>query len=291
VEHDGFLDRDWGHWTGRQSVGLDPNDLEATPPGGESEILFQHRVLAAWNELPTDVKVIVVGHAEVFRLILQHLEQHVLDIPSGGVVRVLGDSLGWRAYGPILLRGEPGTESALPSLTYRFALEKHRSQSRASGAPYLEHLERVARRLQSAGFHDEAIISAALLHDTMEDTETTEQELQEHFGRDVTALVVSLTLKPNVPFDEQASGYYYRIVKAGLPSVAIKLADIADNLNDIEAIPGWRSKRMARRARQFLYVANHAADLPLLDPGLLFLKAQLAKAIVDVEGRCQTDDE
>jgi len=182
-------------------------------------------------------------------------------------------------------------DTTLPSLAYRFALEKHRSQFRASGAPYLEHLERVAHRLQTAGFHDEATISGGLLHDTLEDTDTTEQELEERFGRDVTALVVSLTLKPNVPFDEQASGYYHQIVKAGPRSVAIKLADIADNLNDIEAIPGWRSRRMAKRARDFLHVAKHAADLPLLDPGLLFLKAQLAKAIRLVEGRRQTDDD
>ncbi len=285
VEHDGFLDRDWGEWTGRRSIDLDPEELEVTPPGGESSVLFQQRVLAAWNELPTNANVILVGHAEVFQSILRHLVTRAPDIPSGGVVRVLSDAVGWRVCGPILLRDALDTESDLPSATYLFASEKHRRQSRASGAPYIEHLERVARRLHSAGFQDETIISGALLHDTLEDTDTTQLELEHHFGREVTALVVSLTLKPNVPFEEQAPAYYNRIVKAGPPSVAIKLADIADNLTDIEAISPWRSQRMAKRAREFLHVANHAADLPLLDPGLLFLKAQLAKAIVNVEDR------
>src|SRR2546426_1243648 len=74
----------------------------------------------------------------------------------------------------------------------KFAAEKHRNQRRkdADASPYINHPIAVAAVLATeAGVTDEATLLAALLHDTVEDTETTVQELQQLFGPEVAALV------------------------------------------------------------------------------------------------------
>jgi len=71
-----------------------------------------------------------------------------------------------------------------------FAAEKHRNQLRkgAESTPYINHPLEVARMLVEDGnVEDASIIAAALLHDTIEDTETTEAELLHHFGQDITS--------------------------------------------------------------------------------------------------------
>src|SRR5438876_10654699 len=73
----------------------------------------------------------------------------------------------------------------------KFAAEKHRNQRRkdADASPYINHPIAVAAVLATeAGVTDEATLIAALLHDTVEDTETTVQELQQLFGPEVAAL-------------------------------------------------------------------------------------------------------
>ena len=78
----------------------------------------------------------------------------------------------------------------------RFASEKHRRQRRkdAEGSPYINHPIAVATVLcAEAGVTDEVTLLAAVLHDTVEDTETSFEELEQEFGADVANLVRELT--------------------------------------------------------------------------------------------------
>ena len=76
-----------------------------------------------------------------------------------------------------------------------FAAEKHQSQRRKGqdAAPYINHPLAVAETLARHGFTDPVVMQAALLHDTIEDTETSEAELEREFGGEVARLVMEVT--------------------------------------------------------------------------------------------------
>jgi (p)ppGpp synthase/HD superfamily hydrolase len=77
-----------------------------------------------------------------------------------------------------------------------FAAHKHRDQRRkgAEGSPYINHPIAVANVLANeAGIIDPIILAAALLHDTIEDTDTTPEELELKFGNDFAAIVIEVT--------------------------------------------------------------------------------------------------
>lgn len=74
---------------------------------------------------------------------------------------------------------------------FQFALKKHEGQFRkGTDTPYITHPFAVAMLLKEYRYSDE-VIAAGLLHDTLEDTETTEQELRQHFGVEVLELVLA----------------------------------------------------------------------------------------------------
>jgi len=83
-----------------------------------------------------------------------------------------------------------------------FAATKHRDQRRkgADGSPYINHLIDVATILAAVGHvEDEPLLIAAVLHDTVEDTDTTFDDLEAQFGRDVVELVRELTDDKSLP--------------------------------------------------------------------------------------------
>jgi len=91
------------------------------------------------------------------------------------------------------------TETLLPQVellrAVSFAAERHRDQKRKGKdkSPYINHPIAVAETLASAGISDLATLQAAILHDTIEDTETTADELEKLFGAEVRDLVVEVT--------------------------------------------------------------------------------------------------
>ena len=83
-----------------------------------------------------------------------------------------------------------------------FAADKHRNQRRKDieASPYINHPIALANILANeAGIEDEKVLVAAILHDTIEDTETTAQELADLFGDDVAAIVLEVTDDKSLP--------------------------------------------------------------------------------------------
>lgn len=129
-----------------------------------------------------------------------------------------------------------------------FAAKKHRDQRRkdAEASPYINHPLAVANVLASeAGINDETILIAALLHDTVEDTETTFEELQEHFGVDVGQLVEEVTDDKRLPKAVRKELQIKHAPRASKGARQLKIADKICNVRDIASSPpaNWSEER------------------------------------------------
>lgn len=129
-----------------------------------------------------------------------------------------------------------------------FAAEKHRSQRRkdAAASPYINHPIALAHVLASeGGIDDVTVLSAAVLHDTIEDTQTTVAELQARFGPAITAIVLEVTDDKALPKDERKERQVQHAPHASHGAKLVKLADKICNLRDILASPPatWDAER------------------------------------------------
>jgi GTP diphosphokinase / guanosine-3',5'-bis(diphosphate) 3'-diphosphatase len=93
----------------------------------------------------------------------------------------------------------PSSDLSVIERAYQFAEYAHRSQVRKSGDPYFVHPVRVAEELVGMQL-DVASICAGLLHDVVEDTESTVDDIQRHFGPEVAELVDGLTKLGKINF-------------------------------------------------------------------------------------------
>ena len=129
-----------------------------------------------------------------------------------------------------------------------FAAGKHRDQRRkdAQGTPYINHPIRVAALLADVGgINDIATLQAALLHDTIEDTDTTTEELQALFGPEVRALVQEVTDDKSLPESERKRLQIEHAAQLSPKARHIKLADKIANVTDLTwSIPvSWPVER------------------------------------------------
>ena len=121
-----------------------------------------------------------------------------------------------------------------------FAADKHRNQRRKDieASPYINHPIALANILANeAGIEDEKVLVAAILHDTIEDTETTSQELADLFGDDVTAIVLEVTDDKSLPKAERKRLQVEHAPTISRRAKLVKLADKIANLRDIAASP------------------------------------------------------
>ena len=115
-----------------------------------------------------------------------------------------------------------------------FAARKHRGQTRADNlTPYFSHVARVTLILSHVfGVEDEDTLTAALLHDTLEDTATDYDEIAALFGEKVANYVVLLTKNVMLPKKEREEDYAVRLSTAPEAVMIAKMADLYDNLSD-----------------------------------------------------------
>jgi (p)ppGpp synthase/HD superfamily hydrolase len=99
----------------------------------------------------------------------------------------------------------------------------HEGQFDKAGMPYILHPFRVMQRLHNQG-HSEELLVAAILHDTVEDTNITIEEIEEQFGAEVARIVAAVSRE-----DETYMEFIARVKMAGNKAIALKLADIEDN--------------------------------------------------------------
>jgi len=116
-----------------------------------------------------------------------------------------------------------------------FAAGKHRFQRRKDehATPYINHPIKVAYTLTAAGESDVLMLMAALLHDTIEDTETTYAELEVKFGKEVADVVLELTDDKHLSRDEQQQQQIVRASGKSERARKVKLADKICNVYDL----------------------------------------------------------
>jgi guanosine-3',5'-bis(diphosphate) 3'-pyrophosphohydrolase len=144
----------------------------------------------------------------------------------------------------------PDTNEALLNRAYVYAMKAHGEQRRASGDPYFSHPIEVAAILTDLKL-DDATIAAALLHDTIEDTEATRAEIDSLFGHDIGTLVEGLTKlkKLDLVTKEAKQAENLRKLLLAIAEdvrvLLIKLADRLHNMRTLEYMPAEARKRAA----------------------------------------------
>jgi guanosine-3',5'-bis(diphosphate) 3'-pyrophosphohydrolase len=131
-----------------------------------------------------------------------------------------------------------------------FAARKHRLQKRkdAEASPYINHPLALARVLRlEAGVEDIDVIIAAILHDTLEDTETTLEELEREFGPRIARIVDEVTDDHSLPKAERKRLQVERAPQASPQAKLVKLADKICNLRDVVDAPPARWSLERRR--------------------------------------------
>lgn len=147
-----------------------------------------------------------------------------------------------------------------------FAADKHRNQRRkdAEASPYINHPIALANE---GGVQDVTVLCAAVLHDTIEDTETTADELRALFGDQVASVVLEVTDDKSLEKSMRKQKQIEHAPHISPQAQLVKLADKMCNLRDILASPpaDWSAER---KQAYFDWAANVVAGLRGVHPGL-----------------------
>src|SRR5262245_11401811 len=148
-------------------------------------------------------------------------------------------------------RYNPNTNEALLNRAYVYAMKAHGEQRRASGDPYFSHPIEVAAILTDLKL-DDATIAAALLHDTIEDTEATRAEIDSLFGRDIGTLVEGLTKLKKLDLvtkEAKQAENLRKLLLAIADDVRVLLIKLADRLHNMRTL-GYMPPEARRRVAE-----------------------------------------
>jgi guanosine-3',5'-bis(diphosphate) 3'-pyrophosphohydrolase len=146
-------------------------------------------------------------------------------------------------------------ESVIPLLdAIAFAARAHKPQLRKDGqTPYVSHVFRVCLVVRHVfGVSDPRVLTAAVLHDTIEDTTTDYDEIAERFGEEVASWVAALSKDKRQQEEEREAAYADELARSPWQVQVCKLADIFDNLLDSGRFPPEKRKKTFQRSRHYL---------------------------------------
>ncbi len=144
---------------------------------------------------------------------------------------------------------------------YEYAKEAHANQKRASGEPYFIHPCEVAEILIDLGL-DAATIAAALLHDVIEDTACTQEDIRKEFGEEVLALVSGVTKLEKIVFkskEEENAENFRKIFVAMAKDVRVIIIKLADRLHNMRSLNFLSQERQQRMASETLDIYSPLA--------------------------------
>ena len=171
----------------------------------------------------------------------------------------------------------PTDAEALLAAAFDFAYQLHDGQFRASGEPYIVHPIAVADLLREIGA-SAGVIAAGFLHDVVEDTDVTPEQIQQHFGIEVRALVEGVTKLGGIHFTNKTEAQaenlrrMFLAMASDIRVVLVKLADRLHNMRTLGALKPEKQQRIARpmSARQMAFhVAVSQGSLPLITAVML----------------------
>jgi GTP diphosphokinase / guanosine-3',5'-bis(diphosphate) 3'-diphosphatase len=149
----------------------------------------------------------------------------------------------------------PTDAEALLASAFDFAFQLHEGQYRATGEPYIIHPVAVADLLRDIGA-SAAVIAAGFLHDVVEDTDVTPEQLEQHFGAEVRALVEGVTKLGGLHFTNKTEAQaenlrrMFLAMASDIRVVLVKLADRLHNMRTLGALKPEKQQRIARETRE-----------------------------------------
>ncbi len=149
---------------------------------------------------------------------------------------------------------EPQVEAL--SRSYVVARDAHEGQTRSTGEPYIIHPVAVARILAEMRLDNETLM-AALLHDVIEDTETTKEELEEEFGITVAELVDGVSKLDKLKFRDKKEAQaenFRKMVLAMVQDIRVILIKLADRTHNMRTLGALRPDKKRRIARETLEI-------------------------------------
>jgi len=149
----------------------------------------------------------------------------------------------------------PTDAEGLLASAFHFAFQLHDGQVRASGEPYICHPVAVADLLRDIGA-SAGVIAAGFLHDVVEDTDVTPEEIEQHFGAEVRGLVEGVTKLGGIHFTNKTEAQaenlrrMFLAMASDIRVVLVKLADRLHNMRTLGALKPEKQQRIARETRE-----------------------------------------
>ncbi|MGH7570415.1 MAG: RelA/SpoT family protein [Gemmatimonadota bacterium] len=173
---------------------------------------------------------------------------------------------------------------------YAFSERAHAGQKRLSGEPFVSHAAEIAGILLELNLVDTNTIAAALLHDVVEDTETSLELVEEDFGPEVARLVDGLTKIGHLRFqsreERQVENYRKLLLSMAqdIRIIMIKLADRLHNMRTLEYLPDTKRRRIARETRDIYAPLAHRFGMATIrweleDLSFKFLEPEAYRAL------------
>lgn len=184
---------------------------------------------------------------------------------------------------------------------FDFAYQLHQGQYRASGEPYIIHPVAVAGLLRDLGGGG-AMIAAGFLHDVVEDTDVTPEELEDRFGKEVRILVEGVTKLSKFNFssktERQAENFrrMFLAMAQDIRVIVVKLADRLHNMRTLEHLPDAKRRQIALETREiFAPLANRLGigrfKWELEDLSFKYLEPESYRSVQDLVAEKRTDRE
>ena len=190
-------------------------------------------------------------------------------------------------------------DSKLIMKAYNYAYSYHGDQCRKSGEPYIIHPLNVAYILADIGL-DDSTICAALLHDVVEDTEVTQEDITREFGKEISDMVAGVTKLSNIQFssveEQQVEDYRKMFLAMGkdIRVIIIKLADRLHNMRTLSFKSEFKQKENSMETMEIFvplayYIGAYRIKSELEDLSLKYLYPDKYKRIEDIKLRVEDD--
>lgn len=173
---------------------------------------------------------------------------------------------------------------------YAFSERAHAGQKRLSGEPFVSHAAEIAGILLELNLVDTNTLAAALLHDVVEDTDASLDQVEEEFGHEVARLVDGLTKIGHLRFqsreERQVENYRKLLLSIAqdIRIIMIKLADRLHNMRTLEYLPDAKRRRIARETRDIYAPLAHRFGMATIrweleDLAFKFLEPEAYRAL------------
>jgi GTP diphosphokinase / guanosine-3',5'-bis(diphosphate) 3'-diphosphatase len=218
---------------------------------------------------PRDAGVQMRGVIDKLRTLVRFEGNPGFTVPYREIIEAVPDALVAHVQLSRLLAefgaaGAPSRAGSMPAMligALNFAADKHRNQRRKDkeASPYINHPIALAKILAvEGGVEDGLVLSAAVLHDTIEDTETTYDELAEQFGREIADVVLEVTDDKALPKAERKQLQIEHAPHLSRAAKLVKLADKIANVRDVADHPP--SEWPLERRREYFDWAKRVVD-------------------------------